>query len=229
MIVKTLQSVNSVILDSVNHTIDKQAAKDFKNQILSLNVSITQLEQLLNLIQAFGEKNFAVGVVSKDIRDSLLTAVESCGQKTYDHSLDVNTVTALKNAIELCRNSVRNAWKEMADEKCGSVIEALASLKGLLGHTREVEELLAALTDAKTNMPASSKALEGFCANVEKGRKIVDGLDFMSNPQIKSFIDKVRRQKATVGDLTPPVLEWLNKNHLTDKIMLKFQTYGSSG
>ena len=198
MILKTLQSVNSVIMDSVNHTIDKQAAKNFKNQILALNVSITQLEQLLNLIQAFSERNFATGVVSKEIRDSLQTAVDSCGQKTYDHSLDVNTVTALKNAIELCRNSLANAWREEADEKCSSVIESLASLKGLLGNKREVNRL-------------------------------TDNLNIASNPEIKPFIDKVRRQRATVGDLTPPILEWLNKNHLTDKIMLRFQTYGNSG
>lgn len=229
MILKTLQSVNSVIMDSVNHTIDKQAAKNFKNQILSLNVSITQLEQLLNLIQAFSEKNFATGVVSREIRDSLQTAVDSCGQKTYDHSLDVNTVTALKNAIELCRNSLANAWREEANERCSSVIDSLASLKGLLGNKREVEELLTSLTSAKINMPTSSKALDTFSADVERGRRIVDGLDFTSNPEIKPFIDKVRRQRATVGDLTPPVLEWLNKNHLTDKIMLRFQTYGTSG
>lgn len=229
MILKTLQSVNSVIMDSVNHTIDKQAAKNFKNQILSLNVSITQLEQLLNLIQAFSEKNFATGVVSKEIRDSLQTAVDSCGQKIYDHSLDVNTVTALKNAIELCRNSLANAWREESNERCSSVIESLASLKGLLGNKREVEELLTSLTSAKINMPTSSKALDTFSLDVERGRRIVDGLDFTSNPEIKPFIDKVRRQRATVGDLTPPVLEWLNKNHLTDKIMLRFQTYGTSG
>lgn len=229
MILKTLQSANSVIRDSINNTINRQAAENFKNQLMSLNAHITQLEQLLNLMQAFGEKKFAMGVVSRDIRDSLQLAVDSCGQKTYDHSLDMDTVMALKNAVELCRNSLTNAWKETADEKSSSVIESLASLKGLLGDKREVDELLTSLTNAKANMPTSTRALEIFSANVEKGRKIVDGLDFTSNPQIKLFIEKVGRQRATVGDLTPPVLDWLQKNNLLDKIMLKFQTYGTSG
>ncbi len=225
MILQTLQSANSVIMDSVNNTRNKMAVKDFKNQIISLNGCITQLEQLLNLIQAFEEKGFGERIISKDIKKSLQEAVDSCGEKTYDHSLDVNTVTALKNAVELCRNSLVNAWKGIADERCGSVIESLASLKGLLGNKKEVDELLTYLTKAKANMPASSRALDVFAANVEKGKRIVDGLDFTSNPQIKVFIDKVRLQKATVGDLTPTVLEWLNKNHLTDKIMLRFQTW----
>lgn len=225
MILKTLQSANSVIIDSVNNTINKQAAENFKSQVISLNGHITQLEQLLNLIQTFEEKGFGEKIISKDIKDSLLRAVDSCGEKVYDHSLDVNTVTAFKNAIQLCRNAIGNAWKGIADEQCGSVIESLASLKGLLSNKKEVDELLAYLTNAKLNMPTSSRALDVFAANVEKGKKIVDGLDFTSNPQIKIFIEKVRRQKATVGDLTPPVLEWLNKNHLTDKIMLRFQTW----
>lgn len=225
MILKTLQSANSVIIGSVNNTINKQAAENFKSQVMSLNGHITQLEQLLNLIQAFEEKGFGEKIISKDIKDSLLRAVDSCGEKVYDHSLDVNTVTAFKNAIQLCRNALGNAWKGIADEQCGSVIESLASLKGLLSNKKEVDELLAYLTNAKLNMPTSARALDVFSANVEKGKKIVDGLDFTSNPQIKIFIEKVRWQKATVGDLTPPVLEWLNKNHLTDKIMLRFQTW----
>lgn len=225
MILKTLQSANSVIINSVNNTINKQAAENFKSQVMSLNGHITQLEQLLNLIQAFEEKGFGEKIISKDIKDSLLRAVDSCGEKVYDHSLDVNTVTAFKNAIQLCRNALGNAWKGIADEQCGSVIESLASLKGLLSNKKEVDELLAYLTNAKLNMPTSARALDVFSANVEKGKKIVDGLDFTSNPQIKIFIEKVRWQKATVGDLTPPVLEWLNKNHLTDKIMLRFQTW----
>ena len=86
-------------MDSVNNTRNKMAVKDFKNQIISLNGCITQLEQLLNLIQAFEEKGFGERIISKDIKKSLQEAVDSCGEKTYDHSLDVNTVTALKNAV----------------------------------------------------------------------------------------------------------------------------------
>lgn len=225
MILQTLQSTNSVIIDSVISTNNKNAVKNFKDQILSLNIPITQLEQLLNLIQVLEEKEIAKRIISKETRDLLQAAVDSCGEKINDHSLDANTVAALKNAVELCKSSLASAWREIANEKCGSVIESLATLRGLLNNKKEVDELLAYLTKAKENMPASSKALNEFTTNVEKGKKIVDELDFTSNPQIKIFIDKVRKQKATVGDLTPAVLEWLNKNHLTGKIQLKFQTY----
>ncbi len=228
MVLKTLQSANSVIIDSVNNTINKRAAENFKSQVMSLNGLITQLEQLLNLIQAFEKRGFRERIISKDIKDSLQRAVDSCGEKTYDHSLDVNTVTAFKNAVQLYRNAIGNAWKGIADEQCGSVIESLASLRGLLSNKKEVDELLTYLTDVRSNMPTSSRALDVFAVNVERGKKIVDGLDFTSNSQIKIFIDKVRQQKATVGDLTPPVLEWLNKNHLADKILLRFQTYATA-
>jgi len=225
MILKTLQSANSVIIDSVNNTINKQAAKNFKNQVLVLNGYITQLEQLLNLLQALKERGFGEQIISQDIKDSLQAAVDNCGEKIYDHSLDISSVTSLKSAVELCRNSLENAWKGIADEKCGSIVESLATLKGLLGNKKEVEEILIFLTSARKNMPTSSRSLSVFANYVEKGKRIVDELDFMSDLQIKAFIDKVRQQKATVADLTPPVLAWLNKNHLTDKIMLRFQMW----
>ena len=56
MILESLQSANSTILDSVQATSNKQAAKAFKDQVIALSQCTSQLEQLLNLIKAMQEK-----------------------------------------------------------------------------------------------------------------------------------------------------------------------------
>lgn len=224
MILEALRSANSVILDSVNAANNKQAAQNFKKQVETLSAYTSQLEHLLNLLMVLKKKNLAAGVISADIRNALQDAVDRCGEKTYDHTLDISTVIALKNAVELCRNSIYSAWKIISDKKSGAVIEDLTSLRGLLDNKKEADEILDYLNFVKVNMPVSEKALETFIIRVDKGKKIVDDLHFESDPEVKSFINKVRLQKATVGDLSLHILEWLKDNHLTDKIKLRFQT-----
>lgn len=96
MILESLQSANSTILDSVQATSNKQAAKAFKNQVIALSQCTSQLEQLLSLIKAMQEKKISSKVFTVEIKDSLQDAVDTCGQKTNDHTLDVSAVTALK-------------------------------------------------------------------------------------------------------------------------------------
>ena len=121
MILESLQSANSTILDSVQATSNKQAAKAFKDQVIALSQCTSQLEQLLNLIKAMQEKKISSKVFTVELKDSLQDAVDTCGQKTNDHTLDVSAVTALKNAIELCRKNVDITWKEAANDLSNGV------------------------------------------------------------------------------------------------------------
>lgn len=222
MILQKLQSANSVILDSVNATNNRQAAESFQRQLASLSVSTTQLEQLLDLVMAMQAKGIVTHIISAEIKESLQNAVDSCGEKTYDHSLDASTVSALKNAVELCKNSINALWKESADKTCTPLIESMTSLRGLFGDTKEVDYLLDYLKKVKSNTPSSVRTLDTYLINIDKAKKIVEDLHFDSDTEVKIFIEKVRAQKATVAHLTPHILEWLNQNHLTNKIKLRF-------
>ena len=222
MILQKLQSANSVILDSVNATNNRQAAESFQKQLASLSVSTTQLEQLLDLVMAMQAKGIVTHIISAEIKESLQNAVDSCGEKTYDHSLDASTVSALKNAVELCKNSINALWKESADKTCTPLIESMTSLRGLFGDTKEVDYLLDYLKKVKSNTPSSVRTLDTYLINIDKAKKIVEDLRFDSDTEVKIFIEKVRAQKATVAHLTPHILEWLNQNHLTNKIKLRF-------
>ena len=132
MILESLQSANSTILDSVQATNNKQAAKAFKDQVIALSQYTSQLEQLLNLIKAMQEKKISSKVFTVEIKDSLQDAVDTCGQKTNEHTLDVSAVTALKSSIELCRKNVDITWKEAAQ----AALEAGADAITLHARTR---------------------------------------------------------------------------------------------
>lgn len=220
MILESLQSANSTILDSVQATSNKQAAKAFKDQVIALSQCTSQLEQLLNLIKAMQEKEISSKVFTVEIKNSLQDAVDTCGQKTNDHTLDVSAVTALKNAIELCRKNVDITWKEAANDLSCGVENSLVSLKGLMQNKQEAEELLKALQKAKVSIPGSSKAIDAFLDNVKKGKGMIDGLHL--DEEAEKFVMRVRSQQATVADLTPHILDWLRNNNLMDNMKVRF-------
>lgn len=220
MILESLQSANSTILDSVQATNNKQAAKVFKDQVIALSQYTSQLEQLLNLIKAMQEKKISSKVFTVEIKDSLQDAVDTCGQKTNEHTLDISAVAALKSSIELCRKNVDITWKEAANGLSIDVENSLASLKGLMQNEQEAEDLLEDLETAKASIPGSAKAIDAFLDNVKKGKEMIDGLHL--DEEAEMFIVKVRAQQATVADLTPHIMEWLNDNKLTGQIKVRF-------
>lgn len=220
MILETLQSANSIMLDSVRATQDKQALKTFKTQIVSLSTYTPQLEKLLNIMQAMKEKDMPGNILTADLKNALQTAVNNCGEKTDDHSLDASTVLALKNAIELCKNNLETLWKEAAESKGGAICESLTSLRGLLSNKSEADNLIEAIDKAKVTIPVSAKAIDTFLSNVEKAHKLVDDLHL--DNETEAFVDKVRQKKATVGNLTPHVMKWIQENNLTHIMKVRF-------
>lgn len=220
MIIDTLRSTNSVMLDSIQVTNNKQAAKTFKEQVVALGLCTPTLEQLLNVINALRKKQIAENIFTLELKESLQTTVDNCGEKTNDHTLDSATVQALKNAIDLCKSTTETAWKDAADKQCSTVIDSLNSLKSLLPDKKEAEDLLDALGKAKLKMPTSSKGIDEFLEKVSRGKDIVDNLHL--DEEVEKFINKVKMQKATVSDLTPHILEWLKDNNLMNTMKVRF-------
>jgi len=220
MIIDTLKATNSVMLDSIQVTNNKQAAKTFKEQVIALGLCTPTLEQLLNVITALRDKQIAPGILTAELKETLQTTVDNCGEKTNDHTLDATTVQALKNAIDLCKTATESAWKDAADKQCTTVIDSLTSLKSLLPDKKEADDLLEALGNAKVKMPSSAKGIDDFLGKVTRGKEIVDGLHL--DDEVERFINKVKLQKATVNDLTPHILEWLKANDLMNTMKVRF-------
>ena len=208
------------MLDSIQVTTNKQAAKTFKEQVMQLGLITPQLEQLLNVIICLNEKDLAKDLFTEELKESLQTAVDNCGDKTNDHTLDATTVLALKNAYNLCKTATDNAWKDAADSKSEAVISSLTSLKNLLPDKKTADELLEEINSAKVQMPTSSKAIQSFLDNIEKGKMIVNGLHL--DDETEKFINKVKLQRATVADLTPHILQWIKDNNLMGTLKVRF-------
>lgn len=220
MILDTLKQAKSAMLDSIQVTTNRQATKTFKEQVMQLGLLTPQLEQLLNVIICLNEKEIAKDLFTQELKDSLQTTVNNCGEKVNDHTLDVATVLALRNACNLCKTATDNAWKEAADSKSEAVVSSLTSLRNLLVDKKTADEILREINSAKVQMPTSARAIQTFLDNIEKGKQLVDGLHL--DEETEKFINKVKLQRATVSDLTQHILAWLKENNLLETLKIRF-------
>lgn len=222
MILDSLNAANNAILSSVQISKNKNAVQNYMKQLTLLNSSTSQLDHLLNMIEAISEKGISTNIISSETAATVANAIEDCGQKTYDHSLDASTVTSLKNAIAILRNELDTFWKQLAKSECTPIIEAIVSLIGLLDNKKEANELLEYFEKITQNTPVTPSSLDTYLRNIDRGKKIIENLHFSSDPEVRAFIKKVRTSHATVKDLTPHIIDWLNANNLSTKIKLRF-------
>lgn len=57
-------------------------------------------------------------------------------------------------------------------------------------------------------------------SDVKEAKEITDS--FSLNPVIEAFLKKVSAQQATVADLTPDVIKWLQDKQLLSKLKVRF-------
>ena len=64
------------------------------------------------------------------------------------------------------------------------------------------------------------KGIKQLVSDVTEAKKIVEA--FSLNPEIERFLQKVSAKKATIVDLSPNVLTWLEEKNLTNKLHIRF-------
>lgn len=220
MLLESIQSANKTLKASMQFSDDKQAAKNFITQVYLLSQYTTQIEQILDLIKTIQTRRITSKVFTSEIKDSLQVAVDTCGEKLSNNSLDASTVSALKNSIELCKKNVEISWIEAAAAIANDIESSLKTLKNLLPNKQKVEAVLETMSKSKNTLPGSSKVIEAFLNSVNQGKELIDGLHL--DDETEKFINKVRTQQATVADLTPHIMEWLNDNKLLNMIKIRF-------
>lgn len=221
-----------MIADSINQAEDTMMSwvffenkkidmERYKGQIGQLSLQTNKLEQLLNIVDSIKEEQIATITFSSEMRDSLQDAVNSCGERIRDRKLDVDTVSALKIAIETCRVFVENTWKTEAMLPFLELQNSLKSLKSLLQNDEEVNRVIASIEKFRYSLPQSDKAIKSFKEDTAKAQQLVDNLHLI--PKVEEFIGKIRMQTATVADLCDEtILKWIRDNHLENQLKIRF-------
>ncbi|MBQ7738463.1 MAG: hypothetical protein IJT59_02250, partial [Desulfovibrionaceae bacterium] len=170
-------------------------------------------------ILAINSSQFEKIVLSNEQIHEIRASIAECGNACREMELSETHVNALAAVISKYTAQVELVWKSAASEKAAPIESYLNALMSLLDKKGEAQMVLNALHEGVKATP-SSEAIETLSQNLEKAQRIADG--YKLTPAIKSFLDKVRDGKATFGDITEEVYEWICQENMSRRIRLSF-------
>ncbi len=225
MILDKLQETNTVIQTALNYKDNAASIKEYESQLTNLKNVSTLLNNRLELVEELVKRKIAEPFIPESTQKTIQEAICQCGEKTEELKLDAAAVAALKSASELVKTLTDTAWKNAADQRYSKAIDMLQISVFLLPSPKESKELAEALNDARTQPPASISGIDKIEEKLRRAEKLIDQLNVSDDPEIVSFLEKVKERQATINDLSPKILDWLKNNHLSGRFKLSFAAY----
>ena len=210
-------------LNNLNIRVSKLSKLTDNNRLIEQqrkNISIidSSIARMYNLNKVLvylrDEFNFELSNASQsNYSKALETAKRIYMTSTFD-DVEVNGVNEKYKALE---KTVGNEWKQFYKELTNNTLSILNIIKGVN-------------TDKISNYIDKIKAVEIFTFDLEKYKRLKRALDDSSelidnaelDDDIKQFLIKMNKGKATINDLNEKNLTWIRNMHIGSNIKLLF-------
>lgn len=209
-------------VDIITHSLDLAEKKNNHNKVKNLSNFLSEINQLQKDISML-QKEFS----KRDIEVSIDVNVKSfrIKMKQLSDLIDQETIPTereymdIKTSLVNSKNKFTETWKEMVKVRIKPVIELLTIVKNLLGNDNQTTFIINKLNNLAIVQP-STKSFVDLEELISQGTGILSNLHL--NDIIIEFLQKVFDNKASVSDLSPQVLLWLQENDLKDALKLRF-------
>ena len=220
-----------MILESIKRSIraidQKRNAQESKLSLDAQTAALAQLDgayrqakSLLECCASIRQSGITAGSpLSPDTRRELLDSISHCGHAIADNELSKDTVSVLLSTVKAATNEVKQVWQSRATSYAEGPKGYLMLIAGLTTDPQGARMLAARISDACKEAP-TVKNVQSLMADLSKAKEIISR--FSIQPEIEAFLKKVSAQQATVYDLTPEILTWLNEQGLTGKLKVNF-------
>lgn len=134
--------------------------------------------------------------------------------------LEESTYLKLINWNNLAKSQINSEWKDITYNQGKNIADGLLSLSELLSFGDKPKIVATNILNSIRTEPKKVKDIIEFKKNLKSGTEMLDTLELTN--EIKVFITKITKKVATVNDLNPNIIEWINKHNLGNKIKLGF-------
>lgn len=220
MLTETVKKCTSAIKRRRVTIESRQHAETYTKALAQLAQATQDIKGTLDCAEAMKENGIVdTPLMDEATRDDLLACINDCGYGITEKKLMLEKVKLLKSKGDAVLTQVRIVWKDAAQKYSEGIKGYLLMIGGLSEDARRAKELAGNIEKTVAG-DLSVKAVKSLVSNVTEARKIID--EFSLNPEIEAFLKKVSSQQATVLDLTPGILAWLNEKNLTSKLKIRF-------
>lgn len=220
MITDSIQSCISAVKQKPDALRTKQSFEEYQKTLASLSTECQNLEHSLDTIDSI-EKNkiSASPLLDNGTKEELLEAINDCGIALENGQLSKESVQVFGSRTKQLQRDLTAAWKVCATHFADSVTGYLGIVQGLTDKPKEVADLREQIIKLASSDP-TVMATKRFAANVAQANGIIS--QFSLKPELEVFLKKVSSKTATVKDVTPEVLSWLESQKLIDKLRVSF-------
>ncbi|HEO8419780.1 TPA: hypothetical protein VBX77_001752 [Yersinia enterocolitica] len=209
-------------VDVITHSLDLAEKKNNHNKVKNLSKFLLEIYQLQKDLSSL-QKEFS----KRDITVSIDVNVKffSIKMKQLSDLIDQGTIPTereymdIKSKLVNSKKKFTECWMELVKERIKPVIELLTIVKNLLGNDNQPTFIINKLNNLVLVQP-STKSFVELENLISQGTGILSNLHL--NDTIIGFLQKVFDNKATVSDLSPQVLLWLQENDLNKALKLRF-------
>ena len=220
MITNSIQSCMSAIKDKQALLQNKQSREEYQKILAALDTACKSLRCSLDTIDGLKKYHISDSATMDDgIRNELLEAIDQCGSALESGQLNRAAVTELRYQTNQLQQSVASAWKECSEDYSAGVSMRLGVVHGLSDNPGEIAELKSRITKLTEGDPSAVSAKK-LAADVTRAKEIIS--QFSLKPGIEAFLNKVSSKQATVQDLSPEILHWLEHQKLLTKLKISF-------
>ena len=220
LLTQTIKNSTDAIEKQRNARNDKRTAEALSRALDLLIEAGVELQKTLSYAAAMQNNGLtSEPVYSEEAHDSLLECINTCGQGVVDRELTIDQVKALGIQNQAAKRQLKTVWKSAAAVYTEGVRGYLQMIGSLTADPVQAKKLADRLAQAAEGEP-SVTAVNELISDVEEANAITES--FSINTEIEVFLRKVSNRQATVHDLTPEILGWLQEKRLTSRLMVRF-------
>lgn len=219
--------LNEIINNSIAAIEKRRKAEDNRSSEAAYSKALERLElarctldKTIKISMKMKEKDIVSTVpLDIEIRKEIMDSINDCGQAIEEKSLTLDRVTVLYGKINIAAEQIKIIWKSATGGYSDGIRGYLNTISSLTNNPKQAKELSDRIKETVLGEP-SVKAIDTLIADVEEAKAITE--EFKMDASIEGFLKKVSANTATLSDLTPGVLSWLNEKKLTSKINITF-------
>ena len=220
LLTETIKNSTSAIKKRRATIESKQHAETYAKALVQLAQATESIKGTLDCATVMKESGIvSTPLMDETTRSDLLACINDCGNSVSEMKLTLEAVRLLKSKGDAVSTQVKIVWRDASVKYSDGFKGYLSMIGGLSSDPKRAKELADSITKTVAGDP-SIKAIKSLVADVAEAKKITD--EFSLNPEIEDFLKKVSAQRATVFDLTPSIMKWLQEKSLTGKLKIRF-------
>lgn len=216
MLHEKIQSTIGLIEDVVDN---RQKENDNANIAKRNSTFFDSFARLTPSITSYilAKKNFSFTLQSNTA--IILQELINYSKTTFDNAKAVNPAPFSKKA-ESFIDSITKEWETFYKANNSELINGLNIIVLVHPSPAVVRSCITAFNKCE-KWPLTQESIDSYMEAQQKADDLLKEMRF--DDEIRDFLVKVRDKKATLTDITPSILEWIQSENIADKVSLSIR------